>query len=231
MKTLGIIGGVGPESTVDYYQTLIALYRARNPDGSYPAIVINSINMRRAVKAIEAGAFDVLGEFLLAELQRLERAGADFALLAANTPHIIFKELEARTPLPLLSIVDATCAAAQARNFKRIGLFGTRFTMQADFYRKHFSSHGLEIVVPEPADQDYLHQKYMEELVPGIFLPKTKAELLAIVDRLASRTGIEAVILGGTELPLILTEPEHNGIAFLNTTRIHCEAAVDRILS
>jgi aspartate racemase len=231
LKTLGIIGGIGPESTIDYYKMIVALYRERRPDGSYPPLVINSIDMQRIVKMFEAGELEKLTAGFAAELEKLHLAGVDFALLAANTPHLVFDDLQRRSPLPLISIVEATCAAAKARGLKRIGLFGTRFTMQASFYRDVFSREGIAVVVPDAADQDYIHEKYMGELVPGIFLPETRAGLLVIVDRLAEQTAIEGVILGGTELPLILREPAHNGIPFFNTTRIHAEAAVERMFS
>jgi aspartate racemase len=231
MKQLGIIGGLGPESTVDYYQTLIALYRERQPDGSYPPILINSIDMRRAVKALEAGDLKALTDYLLAELQKLQRAGADFAIVSANTPHIVFEELEQQSPLPLISIVTATREAAKARGLKRVGLFATSFTVKAGFYSTVFARQGIEIVAPNPAEQDYIHEKYMEELVAGIFLPETRAGLLRIADRLVEEAGIEGVILGGTELPLILRAEAHNGIPFLNTTRIHAKAAIERMFS
>jgi aspartate racemase len=231
LKTLGIIGGIGPESTIDYYKTIVALYRERNPDGSYPPLVINSIDMQRIVKMFEAGELEKLTGTFVVELQKLHRAGVDFALLAANTPHLVFDDLQRRSPLPLISIVAATCEVAKARGLKRVGLFGTRFTMQATFYRDVFSREGIAVVVPDAADQDYIHEKYMGELVPGIFLPETRAGLLVIVDRLAEQTAIEGVILGGTELPLILRERAHNGIPFFNTTRIHAEAAVERMFS
>lgn len=231
MKTLGIIGGIGPESTIDYYKTIVALYRERKPDGSYPPIVINSIDMQRIVKMFEAGELEKLTSAFAEELQKLHRAGVDFALLAANTPHLVFDDLQRQSPLPLISIVEATCEVAKARGLKRVGLFGTRFTMQATFYRDVFSREGIAVVVPDAADQDYIHEKYMSELVLGIFLPETRAGLLVIVDRLAEQTAIEGVILGGTELPLILREPAHNGIPFFNTTRIHAAAAVERMFS
>lgn len=231
MQTLGIIGGIGPESTIDYYKTIVALYRERKPDGSYPPIVINSIDMQRIVKMFEAGELQKLTSAFAEELQKLHRAGVDFALLAANTPHLVFDDLQRQSPLPLISIVEATCEVAKARGLKRVGLFGTRFTMQATFYRDVFSREGIAVVVPDAADQDYIHEKYMGELVPGIFLPETRAGLLVIVDRLAEQTAIEGVILGGTELPLILRDPAHNGIPFFNTTRIHAAAAVERMFS
>lgn len=231
MKLLGIIGGIGPESTVDYYQTIVGLYRARKPDGSYPPLLINSVDMHRLRTAFEAGNLGAIIEYILPELQRLQRAGADFGLLAANTPHLVFDDLQRQSPLPLISIVAVTCEAAKTRGLKRLALFGTRFTMTAPLYPGVFSKEEIAIVVPDAADQDYIHAKYLGELVNGIFLPETRAGLLAIVERMAQQSSIDGVILGGTELPLILREPEHNGIPFLNTTRIHCEAAVERMFS
>jgi aspartate racemase len=231
LKTLGIIGGIAPESTIDYYRTIIALWRAQKADGSYPPIVINSIDLQRVLATVGAGELAGLTDWLLSELRKLERAGADFAILASNTPHIVFDDLERRSSMPLISIVAETGDAAKRRGLKRLALFGTKFTMQGRAYRDVFSGRDIAVVVPDPPDQDYIHEKYMSELVAGIFLPETRASLLAIVDRLTDQAGIDGVILGGTELPLILRDPSHNGIPFLNTTLIHCEAAVEQMFS
>ena len=231
MKTVGIIGGIGPESTIDYYRSMIAVYRQESTDGSNPSIIINSVNMQKMLAMFEASKFAEVAEYLAPELQRLAGAGADFGLLAANTPHIVFDEIQHRSPIPLISIVQATCDAAKARGLKRLGLFGTRFTMRGRFYGDVFSKEGIALSVPEPDEQDYIHEKYMGELVKGILLPETREGLLAIVDRLAEREKIEGVILGGTELPLILRDAEHHGIPFLDTTQIHVRAAVARLLA
>jgi aspartate racemase len=172
-----------------------------------------------------------MADYLLEEIGKLARAGANFGLISANTPHIVFDELAPKSPIPLISIVEATCAAAKARKLKRLALFGTRFTMQGTFYLKVFSREGIELVVPDPKDQDYLHEKYLNELVPGKFLSETRAGLLAIVDRMKAKSNIDGVILAGTELPLILRDAEHNGIPFLNTTKIHCQAAIAEMFS
>jgi aspartate racemase len=231
VKTLGIIGGIAPESTIDYYRTIIALYRARKGDGSYPPIVINSIDLQRILAHVGSGELEALTAWLLKELEKLARAGADFAILGSNTPHLVFDDLQSRTALPLISMVAATSEVAHAGGLRRLALFGTKFTMQGPVYREIFSRRGMSVIAPEPAEQEFIHEKYMSELVAGIFLPETLAGLLAIVDRLARQDGIDGVILGGTELPLILREPAHNGIPFLNTTRIHAEAAVERMFS
>jgi aspartate racemase len=231
MKTLGMIGGVGPESTVDYYKNIIAMYRERKPDGSYPQFVINSINLQKGINFLEADDLVGMAEFLLEEIEKLPRAGAEFGIIAANTPHIVFDEVAAKSPIRLISIVEAACDHAKSRSLKRLALFGTRYTMQADFYQKVFRRKGIDLVVPEPKDQDYIHERYFAELVPGIFLPETRAELLAIVDRMKSTTGIEGVMLAGTELALILRGDSYNGVALLDTGKIHCQAAVNEMLS
>jgi aspartate racemase len=231
MKTLGIVGGLGPESTIDYYERIIALYRERTRDGSYPRFIIISVDLKKGLDFMEAGDLTGMAAYLLEAIGKLARAGADFGLISANTPHIVFDDVASKSPIPLISIVEATCAAAKTRKLQRLALFGTRYTMQGKFYVNLFSREGIELLVPEPNDQDYIHDKYMNELVPGKFLAETRAGLLAIVDRMKAKSDIDGVILAGTELPLILRDPEYNGIPFLNTTKIHVEAAVTEMLS
>src|SRR5262249_53127690 len=231
MKTLGIIGGLGPESTLDYYQRIIALYRQRTGDGHYPEFIIVRVDLRKGLDFMDAGDLSGMGDFLLDAIGKLARAGAEFGIISANTPHIVFDDIAPKSPIPLISIVEATCAAAKAQNLKRLALLGTRYTMQATFYPKVFAREGIELLVPDTHDQDYIHEKYFSELVPGKFLAETRAGLLAIVDRMKARNDIDGVILAGTELPLLLRAPDHNGIPFLDTTRIHIEAAVAHMLS
>ena len=226
-----MIGGLGPESTLEYYRSIIALYRERERDGSYPQFIINSVDLKKGLDFMAANDLAGMANYLLEGIGILARAGADFGLIAANTPHIVFDDVAPKSPIPLISIVEATCAAAKAQKLKRLGLFGTRFTMQGDFYPKVFSREGIDLVVPDAKDQDYIHDKYMNELVPGIFLPETRAGLLEIVDRLKEKIDIDGVILAGTELPLILRDPVHNGIPFLDTMKIHAQAAVAEMLS
>jgi aspartate racemase len=228
MKTIGVIGGIGPESTVDYYRAIIAAYRERQPDGSYPSIIINSIDLKKMIELVGGNELDQVTDYLVCEVERLAGAGADIALLAANTPHLVFDEVQSRSPLPLVSIVQATCQAATALGLKRPGLFGTRFTMQGRFYPDAFSKAGIELVVPNDTERAYIHDKYMGELVKGIFPAETRERLLAIIDRMKTRDGIDAVILGGTELPLILRDATASGIPLLDTTQIHAKAIVDR---
>ncbi len=187
--------------------------------------------MKMMLDLIGADRLADVTQYLLAEIKKLARAGADFGLLASNTPHIVFDDLQRQSPLPLISIVEAACEAAQALGLRKVGLFGTRFTMQGRFYPEVFSRRGIALSVPAPDDQAYIHDKYMGELINGVFLPETRERLLTIVDRLKKTDGIQGLILGGTELPLILRDVVARGIPFLDTTRIHVERAVARMLS
>ncbi len=230
MKTLGIVGGIGPDSTVDYYRSLIQMWREQTKDGSSPSILLNSIDLKKMLDLIVASELSEVIEYLADEVQRLARAGADVGLLAANTPHIVFDELQRRSSIPLISIVEATREAAEELGLRRLGLFGTRFTMQGHFYPDVFSKAGIALVVPEEDEQAYIHDKYMNELVKGVFLPETRERLLAIVDRLANQEHAQGLILAGTELPLILREAGC-AIPLLDTTQIHVKAAMRRLLS
>src|SRR5437899_6259835 len=222
---------MGPESTIEYYRAIIALYHERKPDGSYPQLIINSVDLKKGMDFMAANDLPGAAKHLLEEIRKLARAGADFGLIAANTPHIVFDDIAPKSPIPLISIVKATCAAAKAQKLKRLALFGTRYTMEATFYPKVFSREGIELFVPDPQDQDYIHDKYLNDLVPGKFWPETRAGLLAIVDRMKAESDVDGVILAGTELPLILHGETHNGIPLLDTTKIHVEAAVAEMLS
>ncbi len=231
MKTVGIIGGIGPESTIEYYRQIIAAYRQRQRDGSYPPLLINSIDMTKMLDLIGANELAAVTRYLLGEVRKLAQAGADFGALASNTPHLVFDAINQQSPIPLVSIVETACDAAQALGLKRIGLFGTRFTMQGRFYADVFDREGIMLVTPSPDEQAYIHDKYMGELVNGVIRPETRERLLAIVARLRDEEGIDGLILGGTELPLILSGDMGQGIPFLNTTRIHVERIVAQILA
>jgi aspartate racemase len=178
------------------------------------------------------GLLDPLEEYLAVAVESLARAGADFALIAANTPHIVFDPVQRRSPIPLISIVEAACEAAQQLRLSRLALLGTGFTMQGRFYPEVFSRAGLELVVPSKEEQAFIHDKYINELLENIFLPATRDRLIAIVEEMKQRHRIQGVILAGTELPLILREvADQAAIPFLDTTRIHVDRAVKELLS
>jgi len=228
---VGIIGGIGPESTVQYYRSIIASYREHKTDGSYPEIIVNSVNLREMLGYIEANDLKGVTDFLLREVVKVFRAGADFAVMASNTPHIVFDDVRLRSPIPLISIVEATCTEARSLGLKRVGLFGALYTMQARFYPDVFLKHGVEVIAPGNVDQVYIHEKYMGELVNGIVRPETREALVGIAERMREEQNIEGLILGGTELPLILTNAEEAGIPILNTSSIHVKEIVAKLLS
>jgi aspartate racemase len=230
MKTVGLIGGVGPESTIEYYRFIIDSYRARTNNNTYPSIIINSVDVNKYVALATANQFSTFADELVVEIDRLARAGADFGALAANTPHIVFDELQRRSIIPLVSIVEATCDKARALGLKRVALLGTRFTMTGGFYQNVFARAGIDLVVPNDEEQAYIHEKYIGDLLKNNFADETRAGLLAIIDQLRERDAIDAVILGGT-LPLILRDSESGEIKFLDTTKIHVEKIVERLLS
>lgn len=229
MRTIGIIGGIGPESTIDYYRLLIDGYRSRVPDGSCPSILINSIDVAKML-GFAATDLSSLISYLTAEVQRLANAGADFAAMAANTPHIVFDAVESGASIPLVSIVRAAYDGAAHRGLTRLALFGTRFTMAGSFYPAVFDAGGIGLVRPRAAEQDYIHDKYMAELLKGQFADETRRRFERIIMRLREDERIDGVILAGTELPLLLRSSAIEGVEMLDTTRLHVEALIDMLL-
>ncbi len=231
MKTAGIIGGTGPESTIAYYRQIITAYRQRKADGSYPSLIINSIDLKKLLDLAASGQLDQLTAYLLDEVRKLSAAGADFGILAAVTPHLVFDALAAQSPIPLISIVEVTREAASALGLKRLGIFGTRFTMEATFFPNVLQKSGIAIVLPASEERHFIHEKYLNELVNGIQVPETRAGFWKIVSRLKTEEHIDGLILGGTELPLALPEATYEGIPFLDTTKLHVERIVEQLLS
>ncbi|MBT1070236.1 aspartate/glutamate racemase family protein [Pelotalea chapellei] len=227
MKQLGIIGGLGPESTVDYYKSIIAAMRIEGSLAT-PEIFIYSVSLEEVLELVARQEWSRLVYLLSAKIKALHRAGADFAVISANTPHIVFEEVQAKSPIPLLSIVTATRDKAQQLGLRKLGLLGTKFTMQFNFFSPQFSDQGITVVVPPTEDQDYIHEKLMTEIELGIFTEETRKELMMIIERMIQSENIDGVILGCTELPLILNKNAFD-IPFLNTTAIHVDSIVSYI--
>jgi aspartate racemase len=230
MKRIGLIGGIGPESTLDYYRRIIDAARERTGGRAVPEIIIFSASLNEAVGIMNAADHDGLTEWLLARIGALRAAGAEFAAITANSAHLVFDRVAACSPLPLISIVTATCTAAKEQGLKRVGLMGTRFTMQADFFPREFRREGMELIVPASDEQELIHDRLFTEIELGIIRDETRQELLAIVRRMIDRDGIDSLVLGCTELPLILPDAAH-GIPLLNTTAIHVERIVRECLT
>lgn len=228
-KRVGIIGGIGPESTLDYYRGIIDACRSRTGGLHSPEIIIYSADLAELLDILETKKLDSLVDWLLVRLETLHCAGAEFAVIASNTPHVVFDEVARRSPLPMLSIVEETCRKAESLKVKRPGLMGTRFTMAADFYRKPLRDRGMSLCVPLPEEQRFIQEKLFSEIELGIIKDSTRQGLLAIVEKMIQREGIDSLILGCTELPLIL-ERDVFGIPFLNTTAIHVDGIVRVIM-
>lgn len=225
MPKIGMIGGTGPESTVDYYQRIIALYQQMTGTEEYPEIIISSVNMTHVLDLVDQRDWKALTDLLSREVNGIYQAGASMGFLSANTPHVVFDRLQALSPIPLISIVASARSEAEKLGLKKIGLMGTLFTMQSHFYQKEFDKIGASLVVPNAQEQKMIQEKLMTEIEKGVFLDQTRQALLNIVKRMIEENSIEGVILGCTELPLILTKDEF-GIPFLNTTKIHVQDIV-----
>jgi aspartate racemase len=230
MKKIGIVGGLGPEPTIDYYRIIVDLYREKEKTEDTPEILLYSLNLRAFLSMMEADRKTEAVDYLANALKCLASAGADFALIAAGTPHIFLDEIRECVSIPILSIVEETMKGVQKFGMKNVGLFGTKFTMQADFYQKVFTQENISLVIPKSNEQDYIHSKLINELQFGRVVEDTRNRMMNIVKRMLDEDSIQGLILGCTELPLILPD-EGLGIPFFNTTRIHAEAAVEQCLS
>jgi len=229
-KTIGMIGGIAPASTVDYYQRIIARFQERTGKQENPSIIINSINMNYMLELISNDQLSELTDYLSEEIFNLEKAGAKVIFLASNTPHIVFEQLRQRVKTKMISIVDSTIDYAKSKGHFRLGLFGTITTMEHDFFQIGFEHAGMQIITPMPDERRFIHKIYMEELARGRFYPETKNRLLEIARRMYVEGQIDALILGGTELPLIIKSSDLDDIEIINTTKIHIERILDSVL-
>lgn len=229
MATVGIVGGLGPESTIDYYRRILEGWKREDPSTS-PSIVIDSLDVQRGLHLVEHDR-PALVEYLSASLRRLAGAGADFAAMAANTPHVVYDELDARSPIPMVSIVEATAEEAQRRGLKRVAILGTRFTMEGSFYPETCARYGIKVVAPQEKEREWIHQRYVGEMLKGEFRDETRQGVIAVISRLRDEEKIDGVILGGTELTLLLSAPVIADIPALDTTELHVSAIVKRLRS
>ena len=227
MATVGIVGGLGPESTIDYYRRILEGWKQQDPS-STPSIVIDSLDVQRGLRLVEHDR-PALVDYLLGSLRRLAGAGADFAAMAANTPHVVFDDLAARSPVPLVSIVEACAEEGRRRRLKRLGLLGTRFTMEGSFYPDVCARYGIAVVAPNAQERLWLHDRYVGQMLNGDFRDDTRQGVIALVGRLRDDEHIDGVILGGTELTILLPAPVVANLPALDTTALHVAAIVKRL--
>ncbi|MEN6412697.1 MAG: amino acid racemase [Veillonellales bacterium] len=228
MKKLGLVGGMGPESTILYYHDIVYGVQKNVGGGYFPNLTIESVNVFEVLRLCREGKFSELVDYLMQAINNLTACGAEFAALSANTPHIVFDELKKKSPIPLVSIIDTACKEAKRRNFTKLGLLGTVFTMTDEFFKEPFIDSGIEIIIPKEQEMSLINEKISGELELGIIKDETLQAFLRIIKRMEREEGIQAIILGCTELPLILND-EVTPIPCLDTMKIHVQALVDTI--
>lgn len=229
MKKVGLVGGIGPESTISYYHDIVYGVQKRVGRDFFPDMSIESIDLFKWVELCDQKRYDELVDFTLAPIQRLAASGADFAVLTANTAHLIFDQVQARSPIPLISIVEAAAQEAARRGYKKVGLLGTGFTMKNEFFKTAFRKRGIEVEIPNEDDMDFIHGKIYEELVYEKVLPETQSRLVSIAEQMAKESGIQGLVLGCTELPLILND-NISPVPCLDTVKIHVAAILNEIM-
>ena len=228
-KRIGILGGMSPESTDEYYRHITHAYTDRFDDFSFPEIIIYSVNFQPYVDWPKEDRWDLVAEGLSQAAQSLEAAGADFIIIATNTMHLVFDEVQANVNVPMLSLLDAVGEAVLARGLETVGLLGTRFTMEKTFYHQALARKGISVLVPEADQRTYVDNVIYNELTAGQIKDDSRSGFVTIINKLAER-GAEGVVLGCTEIPLLVSEDDVE-VPLLDTTAIHAEAALDYALA
>ncbi len=223
-KKIGILGGMSPASTIEYYQHITRAYTEQFGDYGYPEIVIYSVSFQPYVDWPNQDRWDLVAQGLGQAARQLKAAGADFVVIATNTMHIVYDQVQASVNIPVLSLLDAVGDAIQARGMKTVGLLGTRFTMEKTFYQETLARRGITVIVPDADDRAYVNSVIYNELVAGQIRDESRAGFVDIIRKLAA-LGAEGVILGCTEIPLLVSEADA-GLPLFDTTAIHAEAAL-----
>jgi len=219
---IGILGGMSYESTIKYYAQILEKYYQKKQDYAYPEVVIFSLNFQRVINLEHGNNNAEYVDYLMEGIESLENAGASFILMAANSPHAVYEDLIQLAKVPILSIVKATAEKAQRENLSKLLLLGIKFTMQSSFYQDFFAKLNMRIITPSEPEQDTINQIIFDELVIGNFTEESKQKLLNIINNYE----VDGVILGCTELPLILQQKDTN-IKLLDTIEVHVEAALN----
>ncbi len=229
MKTIGMLGGMSWESTAEYYRLANVLVRERLGAYHSAAIVLDSVDFAEIERLQVAGRWDEAGDLLADHARRLELAGADLIVLCTNTMHLVADRIAAAIGIPFLHLADVTAEAILNAGIQRVGLLGTAFTMEKEFYRERIAGYGIDVIVPSADDRATLHRVIYEELVHGVVREESRAAYRAVIERLIA-AGAEGVILGCTEIELLVTADD-SAVPIFPTTRLHVEAAVTAALA
>lgn len=228
MRKIGLLGGMGPESTLIYYRLLIDGVGEKLGKGVIPPLTIESIDPEVMHEYCAKGDYEGLTDFFVKLVENLQNCGCEAAAMTANTAHVVFDKVKAHADIPMVSIVETACEEAVRRGYKSLGLMGTLTTMHGSFYREPFERAGIRVVVPTEAEMQLVAQRIAKELEFGVVKEETVGELCGVIARMKAEEGIDAVILGCTELPLAL----HDGVSpvpCLDTLRVHADALIDLI--
>ncbi|BDQ33246.1 aspartate/glutamate racemase family protein [Pseudodesulfovibrio portus] len=228
MKTIGLLGGMSWESSAEYYRVMNEEVKARLGGLHSAKILMNSLEFQELRDLMCAGRWSEIGDRLAAAARTLEKAGADLMVIGTNTMHKVAPQVADALSIPLIHIADATADAARERGCTRVGLLGTAFTMEDDFYSGRLNEHGLEVLVPEAGDRKLVDRVIFDEMCRGAFLDPSRAEYLRIIDDLSAK-GAQAVILGCTEIGL-LVRPGDTDVPTLDTCAIHAATVVKKAL-
>ena len=223
-KKIGILGGMSPESTIAYYEHITRTYTERFGDFGYPEIIIYSVSFQPYVDWPQQEQWDLVAQGLSEAARRLEAAGADFIVMATNTMHLVFDRIQASIQAPMLSLLDAVSEAILAAGIKKVGLLGTKYTMEKTFFQDALGQRGITVLVPDAEDRQYVNAVIYDELVAGQIRDQSRARLVAVIRNLAER-GAQGVILGCTEIPMLVNETDA-GLRLFDTTAIHAETAL-----
>ncbi|MFL0195729.1 aspartate/glutamate racemase family protein [Clostridium sp. WILCCON 0269] len=229
MKKLGLIGGIGPESTISYYHDIVYGVQSQVGEKFFPNLTIESLNVFDVLNMCDRKEYEALINYLMTSINNLKASGVDFIALSGNTPHIVFDELQKRSPIPIVSIIEATCDETKRRNISKVGLLGTIFTMDGEFFKKPFENNHIEVVTPTDEEKRFANQKISQELELGIVKEETLSAFLKIVQRMKDENGIQAIVLGCTELPLLF-KGIRTPVYCLDTMQIHIQTLVNIII-
>ena len=227
MKKLGLIGGTGPESTIEYYRKIE--YGVQKETGLFPNLVIESLSVFDVLRFCAEEDYQGLSDYLVEGFQHLFAAGADFACLTGITPHIVFDEISKRSPIPVVSMVETACEHSATLRMDKIALLGTYPTMSGTFFQKTFTSRGIEVVTPVEEEMRYIGEKIERELELGQIIPDTQKRFCKICNRLVSEERVQAIVLGCTELPLILND-SLLPVPCFDVMNIHVEKLISMIM-
>jgi aspartate racemase len=228
MAKVGIVGGLGPASTIDYYRDIIDNFRKIHGDDVYPEIIIDSVNMKEITSRIEEQKYGEVAELILASVSNLLKAGADFAVIASNSPHIAWDFMKDRVAIPVISIIDATCDYIIEQQYKKVLIFATKFTMKNGLYSNALNNRKIEWVLPSEEDIEILGDIIYPNLENGIVIKEDKQKMISIAEKYIQKYNCDSILLGCTEIPLMIKEGDVS-VPVINTTQIHIQS-VGKIL-